>query len=107
VIVALGQINPTIGDFDGNGKDDIVWEHADGSWAIWGGGSYTINEKTSFNVQASYDDGKTFGLAANIAYDVVPGFTVTAEVDYFNKATSDWHGESDGVGGILRFQRSF
>ena len=24
---------------------------------------------------------KNFGLAANIAYDVVPGFTVTAEVD--------------------------
>jgi hypothetical protein len=79
----------------------------DGSWAVWGGGTYTINEKTSFNVQASYDDGKTFGLAANIAYDVVPGFTVTAEVDYFNKADSDWHASEDGVGGILRFQRSF
>ncbi|TIT40815.1 MAG: porin, partial [Mesorhizobium sp.] len=79
----------------------------DGSWAVWGGASYKFNEKASFNVQASYDDGKTFGLAANVAYDVVPGFTVTAEVDYFNKADSDWHGSSDGVGGILRFQRSF
>ncbi|RVC61972.1 porin, partial [Mesorhizobium sp. M4B.F.Ca.ET.088.02.2.1] len=79
----------------------------DGSWAVWGGASYKFNEKASFNVQASYDDGKTFGLAANVAYDVVPGFTVTAEVDYFNKADSDWHGSDDGVGGILRFQRSF
>ncbi|MET3520509.1 porin [Mesorhizobium abyssinicae] len=79
----------------------------DGSWAVWGGASYKFNEKASFNVQASYDDGKTFGLAANVAYDVVPGFTVTAEVDYFNKSDSDWHGSSDGVGGILRFQRSF
>ncbi|BCG95966.1 porin [Mesorhizobium sp. 131-2-1] len=79
----------------------------DGSWAVWGGASYKFNEKASFNVQASYDDGKTFGLAANVAYDIVPGFTVTAEVDYFNKDDSDWHVSDDGVGGILRFQRSF
>jgi hypothetical protein len=79
----------------------------DGNWAIWGGGSYKINEKTSFNVQAAYDEGKTFGLAANVAYDVVPGFTVTAEVDYFNKGNSIYHASSDGIGGILRFQRSF
>ncbi|MBZ9888708.1 porin [Mesorhizobium sp. BR1-1-3] len=79
----------------------------DGSWAIWGGGSYKFNEKTSFNVQASYDDGKKFGLAANIAYDIVPGFTITGEVDYVNAADSDWHDSYDGIGGILRFQRSF
>ncbi|TIO55373.1 MAG: porin, partial [Mesorhizobium sp.] len=60
----------------------------DGNWAIWGGGTYQFNKKTSFNVQASYDEGKTFGLAANIAYDIVPGFTVTAEADYFSKGTS-------------------
>ncbi|BCH03123.1 porin [Mesorhizobium loti] len=79
----------------------------DGSWAVWGGGSYKFNEKTSFNVQASYDDGKKFGLAANIAYDIVPGFTVTGEVDYINASASDWHGKFDGIGGMLRFQRSF
>ncbi|RUY77912.1 porin, partial [Mesorhizobium sp. M7A.F.Ca.CA.001.09.2.1] len=79
----------------------------DGSWAIWGGGSYKFNEKTSFNVQASYDDGKKFGLAANIAYDIVPGFTITGEVDYVNAADSDWHESYDGIGGVLRFQRSF
>jgi hypothetical protein len=79
----------------------------DGSWAVWGGGTYKFNEKTSFNVQASYDDGKKFGLAANIAYDVVPGFTITGEVDYVNAADSDWHSSYDGIGGVLRFQRSF
>ena len=79
----------------------------DGSWAVWGGGTYKFNEKTSFNVQASYDDGKKFGLAANIAYDVVPGFTITGEVDYINAADSDWHESFDGIGGVLRFQRSF
>ncbi|TGQ04843.1 MULTISPECIES: porin [unclassified Mesorhizobium] len=80
----------------------------DGSWAIWGGGTYKFNDKTSFNVQVSYDEGKTLGLAANVAYDVVPGFTVTAEVDYYNRAKSDFRlVKDDGVGGILRFQRSF
>ncbi|WP_379061184.1 porin [Mesorhizobium sp. UC22_110] len=80
----------------------------DGNWAIWGGGTYKFNEKTSFNVQASYDEGKTFGLAANIAHQLVPGFTITAEVDYYNKAVSNWRSvKDDGVGGILRFQRDF
>ncbi|CAM5583299.1 Porin Omp2b [Mycolicibacterium aubagnense] len=80
----------------------------DGNWAVWGGGTYKFNEKTSFNIQASYDEGKTFGLAANVAHQLVPGFTITAEVDYYNKAVSDWRAvKDDGIGGILRFQRDF
>ncbi|MES0048292.1 porin [Mesorhizobium sp. M0053] len=92
----------------------------DGNWAVWGGGTYTINEKTSFNAQVSYDEGENLAIAANIAYDVVPGFTVTAEVDYINAgsiedtgfgANHNWTGISDGgddaIGGMLRFQRSF
>lgn len=79
----------------------------DGKWAVYGGGTYKFNEKTSFNIQASYDQGKTFGLVANIAHQLVPGFTVTAEVDYYNVSNSKYHGKSDGVGGILRFQRDF
>ncbi|ESX27066.1 porin [Mesorhizobium sp. M0757] len=91
----------------------------DGNWAVWGGGTYTINEKTSFNVQVSYDEGENLGVAANIAYDVVPGFTVTAEVDYLNAGSFD-EADTDGTnhnwtnadkksnfGGMLRFQRSF
>ncbi|MEO5758827.1 MAG: porin, partial [Mesorhizobium sp.] len=85
-----------------------------GNWAIWGGGTYKFNEKTSFNAQVSYDDWKNLGIAANIAYDVVPGFTVTAEVDYQNvgndtPANSIWAGatKKSNIGGILRFQRSF
>ncbi|MER9209434.1 porin [Mesorhizobium sp. M0478] len=89
-----------------------------GNWAVWGGGTYTINEKTRFNAQASADDAKNYALAANIEYDVVPGLTITAEVDYdhyggFNDPASytnvDWTNarQKDSVGGILRFQRSF
>ncbi|RAZ80179.1 porin [Mesorhizobium atlanticum] len=85
-----------------------------GNWAVWGGGTYKFNEKTSFNVQASYDDSKDFGLAANVAYVVVPGFTVTAEVDWArtdHTQFGNWTGidadKKNAVGGILRFQRDF
>ncbi|RWP76101.1 MAG: porin, partial [Mesorhizobium sp.] len=86
-------------------------------WAVWGGGTYKFNEKTSFNLQASADDWKNVGVAANVAYDIVPGFTVTAEVDYlhagkFDEGSTDnvaWTpaDKKNSVGGLLRFQRSF
>ncbi|WP_027055356.1 porin [Mesorhizobium erdmanii] len=91
-----------------------------GNWAVWGGGTYKFNEKTSFNLQASYDQWKNLGIAANVAYDVVPGLTVTAEVDYVHAGKFDdafdgtgnnynWTGgtKKNSVGGVLRFQRSF
>ncbi|KUM24218.1 porin [Mesorhizobium loti] len=83
-----------------------------GNWAVWGGGTYKFNEKTSFNIQASTDEGKNVGVAANIAYDIVPGLTVTAEVDYMhvgNDTVSNWTNadKKNSVGGLLRFQRSF
>jgi hypothetical protein len=86
-----------------------------GNWAVWGGGTYKFNEKTSFNLQASYDEWKNLGIAANIAYDIVPGLTVTAEVDYLHAGKfddadfSNWTNadSKNSVGGLLRFQRSF
>ncbi|MFD1987797.1 porin [Mesorhizobium newzealandense] len=82
-----------------------------GNWALWGGATYKVNEKTSLNAQVSYDEDKNLGVAANIAYDIVPGLTVTAEVDYVNAGDSNWTGipagNDDAIGGILRFQRSF
>ncbi|PBC11494.1 porin [Mesorhizobium sp. WSM3859] len=90
-----------------------------GNWAFWAGGTYKFNEKTSFNLQVSGDEDKNYGVAANVAYDIVPGFTVTAEVDWdhFGKF-DDWVSGADvvnftgadkknSVGGLLRFQRSF
>ncbi|MER8957269.1 porin, partial [Mesorhizobium sp. M0833] len=58
---------------------------------------------------ASYDDDKNLGIAANVAYDIVPGLTITAEVDYVNVGDSNWTNadDDDAIGGLLRFQRSF
>ncbi|RWD93456.1 porin [Mesorhizobium sp.] len=83
-----------------------------GNWAVWGGGTYKFNEKTSFNTQLSYDEGKNFGVAANIAYEIVKGLKVTAEVDYLhvgNDTVTNWTkaDKKNNIGGILRFQRSF
>ncbi|TGP14625.1 porin [Mesorhizobium sp. M2D.F.Ca.ET.233.01.1.1] len=83
-----------------------------GNWAVWGGGTYKFNEKTSFNTQLSYDEGKNFGVAANIAYEIVKGFKVTAEVDYLHvgdDTVTNWTkaDKKNNIGGILRFQRSF
>jgi hypothetical protein len=98
-----------------NNVDRNFYKQWGGDWAVWAGGTYTINQKTSLNAQFSYDERKNFGVAANIAYDIVPGFTITAEVDYLNAGEFDnadffnWTGASNksSVGGMLRFQRSF
>ena len=103
----------------GYGTDDNIdrnfYKQWGGNWAVWGGGTYKFNEKTSFNLQASADDDKNYGVAANVAYDIVPGLTVTAEVDYdhdgkFGDADNrNWTNadKKNSVGGLLRFQRSF
>ncbi|RWN31060.1 MAG: porin, partial [Mesorhizobium sp.] len=96
--------------FDANGRG--MYKLWSGNWAVWGGGTYTINEKTSFNTQVSYDEGKNLGVVANIAYDIVPGLTITAEASYFSlgeDSVSNWTGadDDDSFGGQLRFQRSF
>ncbi len=102
----------------GYGTDDHVarnfYKLWGGNWAVWGGGTYKFNEKTSFNAQLSYDDSKSFGVAANVAYTIVPGFTITPEVNYVHQGNfvpgmATWTGlrKSDAVGGIIRFQRDF
>ncbi|TPN89706.1 porin [Mesorhizobium sp. CU2] len=109
---------------DGNFKDAGNFINANGrgqykpwggNWAVWGGGTYKFNEKTAFNLQVSADDAKNVAVAANVAYTIVPGFTITSEVDYahdgkfgdaddFNWAHAD---KKNSVGGIVRFQRNF
>ncbi|BCG91307.1 porin [Mesorhizobium sp. 131-2-1] len=105
------NLNDDAGNFiDAHGRG--FYKQWSGNWAIWGGGTYTINEKTSFNAQLSYDEGKNFGVAANIAYEIVKGLKITAEVDYLHvgeDTVTNWTkaDKENSIGGILRFQRSF
>ena len=52
--------NLTLFIMGGWGTDDNVdrnfYKQWGGKWAVWGGGTYTFNEKTSFNAQLSYDE---------------------------------------------------
>ncbi|WP_054308827.1 porin [Mesorhizobium sp. 1M-11] len=104
----------------GYGTDDnaarTFYKPWGGNWAIWGGGTYKFTEKTSLNAQVSYDEQENLGVAVNVAHQLVPGFTVTAEVDYLNEGKRNdadflgsWTGATDksSVGGLIRFQRDF
>ena len=95
-----------------------------GDWAIWGGGTWQVTPKAAINVQISYDDWQNFAAVANVAYELVPGFTITPEVAYYDNFQSDQcfvgnfsslcsinddgNAETDGgFGGFLRLQRNF
>ena len=77
-----------------------------GDWAIWGGTAVKFNEKATFNAEVGYDDFENFSVAANVAYDLVPGFTITPEIAYVDNF-SDEVEDADAWGVNVRFQRTF
>jgi hypothetical protein len=79
-----------------------------GDWAVWGGGTFTVSEKTKINAQLSYDEDENFAAVANVNYELVPGLVITPEVVYVdNFEDEDDEDEDDEIGGFLRFQRTF
>lgn len=89
-----------------------------GHWAVWGGSTYKLNDKTRFNSQLSYDQTKTFAASVDVQYQLIPGLTVTPEVNYVHwddgySATSgaDQYVSSmkgqHAVQGMVRLQRTF
>ncbi|MEI9418898.1 porin [Mesorhizobium sp. Cs1321R2N1] len=102
---------------DANGRG--FYKNWGGNWAFWAGGTYKFNEKTSFNLQVSGDQLKNYGVVANVAYSIVAGYTITAEVDYdhygnfgvsaVDPSNVNWTNANkrNSVGGLLWFQRSF
>ncbi|MEL4072428.1 porin [Ochrobactrum sp. GPK 3] len=83
-----------------------------GNWAVWGGVKFKATPQAVINIQAAREDWGKTALAANVSYTLVPGFSVTPEITY-TKWDSD-HPlrqaglvDADGVGGTIRFQRSF
>jgi Porin subfamily len=94
-----------------------------GDWAIWGGGTWQFTPQAAANLQISYDDWENFVAVANVAYELVPGFTITPEIAYYDNFSDDCvtgnfgglctfdddgNAVSDsGFGGFLRLQRNF
>ncbi|MBA1142387.1 porin [Mesorhizobium neociceri] len=102
---------------DANGRG--FYRQWGGNWALWAGGTYLFDKKTSVNLRFSGDQFKNYGVAANVVYTLVPGFTATAEIDYdhygnfgvgmVDPSNVNWTkaDKKDSVGGVLSFQRSF
>jgi hypothetical protein len=85
-----------------------------GDYAIWGGLAAKVSEKATFNVQGAYEDDGTFAAAANVAYELVPGFVITPEINYTKfdgdrkRLTAGSNGNNDDAfAGVIRFQRNF
>lgn len=79
-----------------------------GDWAVWGGAAFKATDKAVLNAQLAYDGTKTFAATANVAYELVPGFTVTPEVSYTKwKDDKSYLNGKDAWQGMVRFQRSF
>ncbi|MDQ2635049.1 MAG: porin [Pseudomonadota bacterium] len=66
-----------------------------GRWAVWGGGSFMLTDKATFNVQASYDEMEDFAFVANVAYEVVPNFVITPEIAYIDNFNDDLSDDLD------------
>ncbi|WP_139973414.1 MULTISPECIES: porin [Brucella/Ochrobactrum group] len=79
-----------------------------GDWAVWGGAAFKASQKATINAQLAYDGTNTFAATANVAYELVPGFTVTPEVSYTKwKDSKSYLDGKDAVQGMVRFQRTF
>ena len=55
-----------------------------GDWAVWVGGAWAFNEKTTFNFEVGYDDSRAFSVAANVDYELVNNFHIIPEVVYYD-----------------------
>ena len=80
-----------------------------GDWAVWGGLKFKATEKATINIQGSHDDWGKSVMAGNVAYEMVPGFTITPELTY-TRFGGEWKtpiSDNGAWGGTVRFQRSF
>lgn len=75
-----------------------------GEWAAWVGGTAKVSETTALNAQLSLDGDENFAAVANVVYEMVPGFSVTPEIGYYENFDI---ADSDEFGGMVRFRRSF
>jgi len=79
-----------------------------GDWAAWGGLAYKMTKSSILNAELAVDASQTIYTTANVAYELVPGFTINPEVSYVHRGdkkslqrgTSSWQG-------LILFQRTF
>ena len=81
----------------------------DDTFGVSAGGSYAFSDKGTFNLEVDWTEdnglatGDEWAVTANVAYELVPGLTITPEIQYIDSAEAP-----DGAfGGGVRVQRSF
>ncbi|MGN8021955.1 porin [Phyllobacterium sp. 22229] len=109
----LGGYQSGYGDHAKEKRTSSYYGPWNGDWALWGGLSAKASDKATVNAQLAYESEGTYAGALNVAYELVPGFTITPELDYtkFDGARKTKSlankGGDHAFGGFLRFQRNF
>ena len=103
-LMAGYSTNDPAGTGLGNVNANNYYAQWNGDWAVWGGGTFKVNDKLSIAAQASYDEDENFAAVLSVPYELVPGFKITPEIQY---ADSFNFNNADSVSGIMRFTRSF
>jgi hypothetical protein len=79
----------------------------DGDWAAWLGATADISEKAQLNASINFDDGDDIEAALNVVYTIVPGLSITPELNYVNDMDEKAGPKAENWGGVIRFQRDF
>jgi hypothetical protein len=77
-----------------------------GDWALWVGGAWAFNEKTTLNVEVGYDDADNFSTVVGLDYMLVENFLIKPEIIYVDSFDDDVEVD-DNWGGFLRLQANF
>ena len=106
-----GSLGPVelfaMGGWNTDGDEPNNYARWSGDWALWVGGSIRMTEKATMNASANFDEGGDAEAALNLTYTIVPGFTVTPEINYRNQMDEKAGPEAEDWGGVIRFQRNF
>jgi hypothetical protein len=82
-----------------------------GDWALWVGGAWAFNEKTTLNVEVGYDDADNFSTVVGLDYMLVENLLIKPEIIYVDNFDIDDTfngGDIDSNwGGFLRLQANF
>lgn len=78
-----------------------------GDWAVWVGGAWKFNEKTTLNLEIGYDDFDNFSTVVGLDYFLVENFLIKPEIVYYDNFDNDVDYQGDNWGGFLRLQANF
>lgn len=96
-----------MGGWNTDGDEPNNYARWSGDWALWVGGSFKMTEKATMNASANFDEGGDTEASLNLNYTVVPGFSVTPEINYRNDMDEKAGPDAENWGGVVRFQRNF